>query len=383
MQPHRHIISRRIRQTHLHRDLPLLGLAYALNHIEALQQSHQHIARLGQRKLLPNADPRPTVERQVLPSGLALVPAIRTELVSIGAPQIRPTVHHVGAVEDGLALLDVDGVRARGTTARGEGGVADGRAAVTRDNGVETEDFIEEVLQGTAGLEVGEGDVMGGGVGAEFREDGGAQGVEVVRVAGEEEDAPRQERGSGIATGEEDVEELGAQFDGVAGGFGQTVQEDVVAGGFLLRVGVESSGDEAVDVGVHSFVDGAAFLVVHGPVELLEASALGGVPLTAVELGREVILGNGAVAEGGGLALDTLAEEEVGRGVHGQAEEDGLDVGGGGPAGGGVDGHGSHGDLDVTLLEIEVADLVAGELRTEESARTRPVVAIGSELDTS
>lgn len=382
MQPHRHIISRRIRQTHLHIDLPLFGLAHALNHIEALQQSDQDIPRLRKCELLPNADPRSTVERQVLPSGLALVPAIRTELIRISAPQIRPTVHHVGAVEDGLALLDVDGVGARGTTARGEGGVADSRATVTRDNRVETEDLVEEVLQGTAGLEIGKGDVTGGRVGAEFRENGGAQGGEVGRVAGEEEDAPGEEGGSGIATGEEDVKELGAQFDGVAGGLGQTVQEDIVAGGFLLGVGVEGGGDEAVDVGVDGLVDRAAFLVVDDPVELLETGALGRVPLAAVELGREVVLGNGAIAEGGGLALDALAEEELSRGVHGQAEEDGLDVGGGGPAGG-VDGHGFHGDLDVTLLEIEVADLVAGELRTEESARPRPVVAIGSELDTS
>ena len=46
-------------------------------------------------------------------------------------------------------------------------------------------------------------------------------------MAGEVVEGPAEQTGGGVAAGEEDVEELAAEFDGVAGRFDEFGEEDV------------------------------------------------------------------------------------------------------------------------------------------------------------
>src|SRR5699024_9784405 len=153
-------------------------------------------------------------------------PALGTEFLGVGAPDVLAAVEEMHVVPDGLALADVDGLGAVRATAAWDGGVADGGAAVQGNDGEEAEGFVEAVLEGLAGCEAGEGDGFRVLVGAGVVEDSAAELVEGIRVAGEKEDSPAEERGGGIAAGQEDVEELGTEFDGVLCCVGEGVQED-------------------------------------------------------------------------------------------------------------------------------------------------------------
>ena len=227
MQPHRNRIRRRTSQRQPIANTTLRK--HILNIIEPLQQPNKHIARLGQRKLLPDADARPAVERDIVPADFPVQPALGPEFLGVGAPDVLAAVEEVHVIPDWLALADVDGLGAVRAAAARDGGVADGGAAVEWDDGVETEDFVEAVLEGLARFEAGEGDGFRVFVGAEVVEDGAAELVEGGGVAGEEEDGPTEEGCGGIAAGQEDVEELGTQFDGVLCCVGEGVEEDVGA----------------------------------------------------------------------------------------------------------------------------------------------------------
>ena len=114
-----------------------------LNALIPLQQPHNRIPRLRQRKLLAHADPRPAIERQVSPSDAAReirrLPARGVVEFCVGAVQVGPSVHGVGAVEYDAAGGDEDGGFAGGTAAEGDGGGADGVAGVAGDGGEEAE----------------------------------------------------------------------------------------------------------------------------------------------------------------------------------------------------------------------------------------------------
>lgn len=64
-----------------------------------------------------------------------------------------------------------------------------------------------------------------------------------------------------------------------------------------------------------------------------------------------------------GLTSDAFAEQELGCGVEGQPEEDRREVDFVGPAGR-VGRQVQHEILNVKLLDIEISDLIAGELGT-------------------
>lgn len=63
-----------------------------------LQQANSDIAGLGERKLLPNADAGPAVERQELPSYLPVFPSLGNEFVGVWAPDVASAMHDVDAV---------------------------------------------------------------------------------------------------------------------------------------------------------------------------------------------------------------------------------------------------------------------------------------------
>ena len=111
----------------------------ALNLAKLLQQSRRDEARLGKRILLAQADTWATVEREILPAGAQVLPALGLELCCVGAVEVFAAVHGVGGVADDGAFGDEEGGFALGTAAEGEDGVFDGHAGVGWDDGVETE----------------------------------------------------------------------------------------------------------------------------------------------------------------------------------------------------------------------------------------------------
>jgi hypothetical protein len=91
-KPHQTPLRAR-RQTILmpHHLIPLQILQLA----KPLHQPHNHIPGLRQRKLLPQTNPRPPIERQKLPAHFLPFPAFRAILVCVGTPDLRAPVHHV------------------------------------------------------------------------------------------------------------------------------------------------------------------------------------------------------------------------------------------------------------------------------------------------
>jgi hypothetical protein len=140
MQPH----LRRHRR-HRHRIRMLRPLAMTLQptqRIIPLYEPRNRIPGRRQRILLAQTDPRPAIERQELPAGLAIIPALGLELVGIGAEEVLAAVHDVHGVVDLHALGHEDGRGAVRAPADGEGRVAEGVAGVEGDGGVEAEAFV-------------------------------------------------------------------------------------------------------------------------------------------------------------------------------------------------------------------------------------------------
>lgn len=304
-----------------------------LDLIEALQQTNEYVSSLGEGELLSNTDTWPTVEWNILPASLAVQPAIGLELIRVRTPEILATVHNMGAVHDGLALLDIYwGLAVRATATR-DGSIAGGGAAVEGDNGEQAEGLIHAVLQVLAGFEGGEGDVLRVGIGAEVLDDGLAQLLEGIWVPCEHHDGPAEQGGSSVTASEEDVEELRAQFDRVTGNGEKGFQEDVVlifllVDGTLAAVyGFESIAHDAVHKVVHLFIRVSSFLVVYDEGELLEAAALGTDPLGLVKVVCERVFGTLQPLERTQLAFHAFAKQELGSGIDGQTEEDGLEIG--------------------------------------------------------
>ena len=126
------------------------------------------------------------------------------------------------------------------------------------------------MLEGLAGFEAGEGDGFRVFVGAEVVEDGVTELVEGGGVAGEEEDGPAEKGRGGIAACQENVEELGTEFDGVLCCVGESVEEDVRtrflfvddAVAFLVLHDVQSVLHKVIDKGMNLVIRVSRFLVV-------------------------------------------------------------------------------------------------------------------------
>lgn len=384
MQPHRNRVSRTTRQRQPIPHPPLR--INILNRIESLQQSHNHIASLRQRKLLSNTDSWSTIERNVIPTRLLLQPPLRPELLRIRTPDVFSPMQEVHVVANGLALAHVYGLHTVGTAAAGDGGVADGGAAVHRDDGVETESFVEEVLEVLAGFEAGKGDGLRAVVGAEGVDDGLAEFLEDGWVAGEEERAPAEEGGGGVTTGEEDVEELGAEFDGILGGRGQSVQEDVgavvlffVKATILLALhNIQSRLDETVDKGVDLLVCALGFFVVGQEVQFLKPGPLRTEPLRLVEVVRKLVIH--IVRHGCHLTVDALTKQEFRSRVDSQTKEDSLNIGVAGPTTFLINRKSLHRILNMTFLQIQLANLIPRELRPQQTSRSRPSFPVSGKL---
>ena len=87
------------------------------------------------------------------------------------------------------------------------------------------------------------------------------------------------------------------------------------------------------------------------------------VPLRLVEIVGKLVLG--ATVHRRHLALNALTEEKLGGRVDGESEEDGLDIGVGGPTGSTVNRQGHHGLLNMVFFQIQLTDLVASKLRPQ------------------
>lgn len=146
--------------------------------------------------------------------------------------------------------------------------------------------------------------------------------LEDVGVLGEAHEDVGEEGGGGVAAGEEDGNEMGAEFDGVAGGFYEGVEEDVFL--FLVRRGGLGPRFVFGEGELHVVVDEAVAALDVRPVAaedepggIAEAGGRGDLGLGSVEGYAEVLLADcegdtgGFVAwEGGELRVDAFAEEE-------------------------------------------------------------------------
>lgn len=80
--------------------------------IKPLQQPHHNITRLRQRKLLPDTNPRPSVEREEVPVRFPALETLRFELLGVRTPEVFAAVHHVHAVVHFAVRGDDDGALA-------------------------------------------------------------------------------------------------------------------------------------------------------------------------------------------------------------------------------------------------------------------------------
>jgi hypothetical protein len=104
-------IPRRTRNTQA---LPPKRLIAALHPIKMLNQPTHSVRRQIKRKLLPDANPWPAVERQESPAGAKATfrPTLRYELVRVLAVHVFPAMHGEDLIPDLCAFRDGDWRRA-------------------------------------------------------------------------------------------------------------------------------------------------------------------------------------------------------------------------------------------------------------------------------
>ena len=227
-KPHFHRLSRLHHNIRFDKLLPLPILFHAL---EPLQYPHHRIPHLGERKLLPDADPRAPVERNVFPRfGLPVLPSVRAEEEGIREGgrgwrvEIEAALHYYWRVADWGVLADTDGFEAGGTAAVGEGGVVEGEADVEGDTWVEAENFVQAMLQVAHVFEIGVGWRFGG---PKVVEDLMAEFGDDVRVGRELVEEPGKGAGGGVAACEEAGDELVPKLFAIAREGGDGVQKGV------------------------------------------------------------------------------------------------------------------------------------------------------------
>lgn len=353
----------------------------AVNLVDALHHARHDVRNLRQGKLLTDADSRTTIEREVVPPGPTLLPPLRAELVSIGPPEVGAVVHNVDRVADILTLLHKDGRLPVGTTTDGENRVDNGAASVHGDNGIQAERLVDAPLQVLQVLEPLKRDGLGAAVRAELVENHLAQASVDVRVPGlrQRVEEPAQGGRRGVATGEQDVEQLRAQLHRIRRLLGNRLEEDVPL--LLLFDLLLAPLLLVVDGLLHKIVDKLVadahvvvkLLGVAHPVVGAQTAGLGELVLRLVKRRRKrrrarfrgavpVVLAR--------LAVDALAKQKLGRRIEGEAEEERLQVHHPRPSAALVDlcvQH-RHQVLDVGFFERNVADLASDKLRTEHSA---------------
>ena len=257
-KPNPHPRSRLQHNLRLEHLLPILPIP--LHPLKPLQDPHNRIPHLRQRKLLPDTDARPAIKRDIRPTlRRPVLPPLRREHRHVRERgrrlriQVAPALHQQGRVPDGGILADADGLQAVGPAAVRQRGVVQGQADVEGHARVQAQRLAEDVLQVAHVFQV----VVGGGrAGAEAGEDLGAEGADDGRVGGELVEEPGEHGGGGVAAGEEDGYDLVADGGAVAGEAREGVQEGVAGGGFGF--GFEVGGRQAqgvVDVGGYEGVE--------------------------------------------------------------------------------------------------------------------------------
>ena len=163
-----------------------------------------------------------------------------------------------------------------------DSGIFRREAHVVRNNREETQRLAEAVLEILTALDLGEGDIGGDVVGAEFGDDGCAQFLEDGGMAGEQVEEPAEQRGSGVAASKEDVEELAPELNGISCLSSESFEEDVFV--FLgslfticrlqiIDVAIESDIDIVVDELMANLIGRAKGGSAIEPVLVREAKA--------------------------------------------------------------------------------------------------------------
>lgn len=258
-----HPLSRRQDNIRLEQRIPAINLMHeALNPLKALKYPAQRVAHLGESKLLADADARAGVEGDVVVRlRMPRSPALGAEDARIGKSlrdgrvQIRAALHDERRVTDGRVLEHRERLGAVGAAASGQSRVLEGDADVEGHGRVEAERLVEDGLEIRHVLEVV---VRGQAVLANGLEYLGAQAAYCLRMPAELVDGPREDRGGGVAAGEQDGDDLVTQDFWVAREAGELVQEGVVlvgfgVGGELLGTHAQGALDEVVDEVVHDF----------------------------------------------------------------------------------------------------------------------------------
>ena len=336
------------------------------------------------------AHPRPRSKRNKLPPHLPPLPPLRPELLDIVPPDVRAVLHRVRRDKHLPALGHENRLFAIRPPSARERGVLSGNALVERDDGGDAEGFVDAVVEVVADAQLGEGEVGGGGVvGAELREDGGAEFGVDGRVARQKVEHPSQQRAGGVAAGEHDAERLVAQLERVLRVLGQFVEQDE----FLLHGGVgwlgspaEADLNEPVDELVHFGAVLVECLGCHEPVPFVKGPARLDPVFACVEMraqpgavGAVDALEHGQLgACGRVLGVDAVAVDEFGDGIEGEVVQQGLQVEGRGPA---VLGwKEAVGEFSGMFFgEVEVGHLLARELGADQGARVFPLLALGGE----
>ena len=255
------------------------------NHLRSHNNKEKHqkkrmknsrIARLQQRKLLPQTDARPAIERQILPPRPQLLPALGSKLLRVGSIVVRPAVHAPRTVPDIRARFHKDGRRPVWAPAQGQHVIVGGVAAVVGHDGHEAQRLVEDVLEVLHLLDAGVVRALAGGP---VLGDLGEQFVPDVRPPREHPPRVSEQAGRRVAAGEQDVEQLAAQRDRVLRLLDQLVQEDVAfrlvvllqVGRWVVVVARDGFGDNLVGELVHR-LDAFGALAVRDPAA--EAGAL-------------------------------------------------------------------------------------------------------------
>lgn len=353
-----------------------------------MQLQSKHIAVRGLRtvsqcsisrqgELQERTNPWASVERKVLPTGPEVLPPLRLKLIRILAIQVLATMQRIRMIHHNCAFGDKQRrILVRPATKR-QNGVPDAEARIARHDGVHAQALVEAVLEVLHVAQL----LVGGEVAVERVLDLAAQLVEDVGPLGDDEPHVAEQRGGGVAAGEQHVEQLVAQPPLVLGRLGQLLQEHVLlvhlGARLLLHVDLLPVPHRLVDELVHVLVadaDGlhALFVLVETAQEA-QARAHGNRILRLVErLGER---GFGGPARGrGAQAINALTKEELGRRVDGEAEEQLLEVDGAAVA----REHLEQG-LDVALEGLEVGDLVSSEVWPDHGARVGPGFAVAVE----
>lgn len=271
------------------------------------------------------------------------------------------------------------------TSTRGQRRVDLCGADIHGNRRIQAKTLIQAPLKILAALHLFECNLLGTRVRSEFIQDNSPQLAEdgCISRIGHGEEEPAQRRCRGVPAGKQDVEELGSKLFGVLGFLGQGVEEDVLVLIHRLLTGALMKGlsdkvvDKFVDLLHHSMEFGEMDDPVIGPQTRPDRKSV----LRPVEGIREtaVLFTSGLASLQ--LAVDALSEEKFGGRVERESEEERLKVDQVCPAvWSDMAIEHRHESFDMPFFEIEVADLAADELWSQQRSGVLPLLAIGSKL---